>query len=396
VIDPASASVRVRDLVIRDGRIASGACEKHIDLAGKFIVPGFVDHHAHLFLHAWDTNGNIRPRWDRESTLAMLRLFLRFGVTTVRDPGAETEAAVKLRDMVRAGKVAGPHIITAGRIINDGQLDAEPFVQLRNANDIRREIRWQKAAGVDLIKIYAALPPDLVQVAIDEAHAQHLPIIGHMQATSWLQAAEMGIDGVEHAADWNEDMLLPDKREAYDNSMFGRVYWLGNLDPAAVDRTIAALKAHHVVVDPTLMAIATKFFPRWAENADNKLMPQLWLEGWPAGSFTKTWTAAQFAEAQRAWPKLLAFVKKIYDAGVPMIAGTDTPTPWIVPGASMHDEMLLLHDAGIPNMAILKMACSAMSDGSPADLVVLNANPLDDIRNTRSIASVYKDGVPVQ
>ncbi|HJT17052.1 MAG TPA: amidohydrolase family protein [Thermoanaerobaculia bacterium] len=396
VIDPAHASARVRDVVIRDGRIAAGACEKKIDLTDKFIVPGFFDHHAHLFLHAWDRDGNIRPRWDREATLQMLRLFLRFGVTTIRDPGAETEAAVKLRDMVRAGKVVGPHIITAGRIINDGRLDAEPFVQLRDADAIRREIQWQKKAGVDLIKIYAALPPDLVKVAIDEAHAQHLPIIGHMQATSWLQAAEMGIDGVEHAADWNENMLLPDKRAAYDNSMFGRVYWLENLDSAAVDRTIAALKEHHVAVDPTLMAIATKFFPRWIENPDNKLMPQIWQEGSAAGNFTRTWMPVQFAEAQEAWPKLLAFVKKIYDAGVPMIAGTDTPTPWIAPGASMHDEMVLLHDAGIPNMAILKMSCSAMSEGSPADLVVLTANPLDDIRNTRSIASVYKDGVPVQ
>ncbi|HJT18134.1 MAG TPA: amidohydrolase family protein [Thermoanaerobaculia bacterium] len=396
VIDPASSSARVRDVVIRDGGIAGGTCEQKIDLTGKFVVPGFIDHHAHLFLHAWDKSGNIRARWDRESTLQMLRLFLRFGVTTIRDPGASTEAAVTLRDMVRAGKVIGPHIITAGRIINSGQLDAEPFVQLTNAADIRREIRWQKAAGVDLIKIYASLPPDLVEAAIDEAHAEHLPIIGHMQRTSWLDAANMGIDGFEHAADWNEGMLPADKRAAYDNSMFGRVYWIENLDPAAADRTIAALKAHHVVIDPTLMAIATKFFPRWAGNPDNKLMPQIWLEGWPAGSFVKSWTPQQFAAAQRAWPKLLAFVKKIYDAGVPMVAGTDTPTPWIVPGASMHDEMTLLHDAGIPNMAILKIACGPMSVGAAADLVVLNANPLDDIRNTRNIASVYKDGVPVQ
>ncbi|HLJ74496.1 MAG TPA: amidohydrolase family protein [Thermoanaerobaculia bacterium] len=394
-----SASARIRDLVIRNGAIATGSCDQRVDLTGKFIVPGFVDHHAHLFLHAWDSNGNIRPRWDRESALQMLQLFLRFGVTSIRDPGAETEAAVELRDLVAAHKLKGPNIVSAGRIINDGQLDAEPFVQLRRADDIRREIRWQKTAGVDLIKVYAATPPDLVKVAIDEAHAQHLPIIGHMQRTSWLQAAEMGIDGVEHPADWNEDMLPPDKRAAYDNSMFGRVYWIENLDPAAVDRTIAALKAHHVSVDPTLMAIATKFFgnsPRWLHNPDNKRMPQIWLEGWPAGSFVKTWTPAQFAEAQSAWPKLLAFVKKMYDAGVPMVAGTDTPTPWIVPGASMHDEMELLHDAGIPTMAVLKMACDRLDVNDRADLVVLNANPLGDIRNTRRIAAVYKDGVPVQ
>ena len=396
VIDPASGVVRARDVVIRDGKIAEGHCDHRVDLTGKFIVPGFVDSHAHLFLHAWDKDGNIRARWDRESTLQMLRLFLKFGVTTIRDPGASTEAAVKLRDMVREGKVAGPHIVTAGRIINSGQLDAEPFAQLRTADAIRQEIRWQAKAGVDLIKVYASLPPDLVKVAIDEAHAQHLPIIGHMQRTSWLQAAEMGIDGVEHAADWNEDEVLADKRAGYDNSIFGRVYWLENLDPAAADRTIAALKAHHVVVDPTLIAFATKFFgnsPRWLKNPDNALMPEIWLEGWPAGSFTRTWTDAQYADAQRAWPKLLAFVKKIFDAGIPMLAGSDSPTPWIVPGASLHDELVLLHDAGIPNLAILKMSTGPLKPGSPADLVVLTKNPLDDIRNTRAIAAVYKDGV---
>jgi imidazolonepropionase-like amidohydrolase len=399
VIDPASSAPAVRDVVIRDGRISQGTCDAKIDLTGKYLVPGFVDMHAHLFLREWDEHGNLRLQCDREAALEMLRLFLRFGVTTIRDPGAETEAAVTLREMVRSGKVKGPNIITAGRIINSGRLDAEPFVQLQSADEIRREIRWQAAAGVDFIKVYAALPPELVKVAIDEAHARHLRIIGHLQRTSWAEAAAMGIDGVEHAADWNEEQLPPDKRAAYDNSMFGRVYWLDNLDPTAIDRTIAALKQHHVVVDPTLMAFATKFFgnsPRWLDNPDNALMPKVWLGGWRAGSFTRDWTPAQYAAAQRAWPKLLAYVKKMYDAGIPMVTGTDTPGPWIVPGASIHDEMALLHDAGIPTMAILKMACEPMAIGAPANLVVLTRNPLHDIRNTRALEVVYKDGVPVQ
>ena len=405
VIDPASGSVRVADIVIRDGRIASGDCDQRVDLTGKFLMPGLIDMHAHLTLHAWDKKGNLRPKWDRESTLDMLQLFLRFGVTTVRDPGAETEVAVKLRDM----RVDGPAIVTAGRILNSGRLDAEPFVQLHTADEVRREIDWQARAGVDLIKIYSAIEPDLAKVAIDAAHAHHLPIIGHLQLTTWTQAAEMGIDGVEHAAPWSEGYLPEAKRAGYQQDLFGRVYWLESLDWKTIDAMIATLVKHHVVVDPTLMAMHTKFFgnqDRWLKNPDNALMPARWLEGWPAGSFTRGWTDAQYAEARSAWPILLRLTKQMHDAGVTMVVGTDTPTPWIVPGASVHDEMALLRDAGIPPMAILKMATwngavalhreteiGAIRTGMRADLIVLTKNPLDDIRNTRSIDSVYKSGI---
>jgi hypothetical protein len=131
-----------------------------------------------------------------------VELFLRFGVTSVRDPGAETADAILLRDLVRAGKVPGPAIFTAGRILIASDFTPEPFVIVRNEQEVRDEIRWQANAGVDAIKVHASMPPDLVRVAIDEGHRHGMPVLGHLQRTTWTEAARMGIDGVEHAAPW--------------------------------------------------------------------------------------------------------------------------------------------------------------------------------------------------
>jgi len=214
---------------------------------------------------------------------------------------------------------------------------------------------------------------------------------------------------VEHAAPWSRAYVKAGDQDAMPNSMFGRVYWLEHLDDAAIDEMIAALAEHHVVVDPTLMAtMQTKFWAddkRWTENPDLAFLPEQVRKGWAAGGFTKDWTPEQFAEAKKSWPILLGLVKKMYDRGVTLVVGTDTPTPWIVPGASVHDEMKLLTDAGIAPLEVIRMATSnaaralrgenefgSVRAGLRADLVVLSKNPLESIANTRAIDVVIQNG----
>jgi imidazolonepropionase-like amidohydrolase len=413
VIDPGTGSVNHADVRIEGGRITRIGgmwrrieCNRTIDGTGKFLIPGLTDLHAHLFTHPWDEKGNLRPRYDRASIEQMLRTLLAFGVTTIRDPGAETEAAVTLRNAVNSGKLRGPTIVTCGRILNQSDFDPEPFTPVQNEAEMRREIRWQAAAGVDCIKVYGSTRPELLRVAVDEAHKHKLPVLGHLQRTTWTEAARLGIDGVEHAAPWSAEYVAAADRANYQQDMFGRVFWLEHLDGKAIDEMVATLAKHRVVVDPTLMAMATKFDPaKWSQSADVALAPELHRRGWPAGSFTRNWTPEQFAAAQRAWPKLLALTKKLHDGGVMLAVGTDMPTPWIVPGASVHDEMLLLRDAGLTPMEVLRAATAnaavalrrddigVIGLGARADLVLLTKNPLDDLRNTRAIELVIKGGV---
>jgi imidazolonepropionase-like amidohydrolase len=271
---------------------------------------------------------------------------------------------------------------------------------VRDEAQVRDEIRWQAKAGVDVIKVYSSMPRNLVAAAIGEAHKLGLPVIGHVQRTTWTEAAKLGIDGVEHAAPWSDAYA----KGEVPNSLFGRAYWLEHLDDKAIDEMIDALVEHHVVVDPTLMAMRTKFWGD-VEHNDVELVPESVRRKWTDESFTKDWTPEQYAAAKKSWPLLLALQKKMFDRGVEMIVGTDTPTPWIVPGASVHDEMKLLSDAGIPPLAIIRMATfnaaralrrekefGSIAPGLRADLVVLSKNPLDSIGNTRAIESVIQNG----
>lgn len=422
VIDGTGAPPRPHtDVVLRNGRIADVANSatftpppgaRVIDGAGKFIIPGLIDMHAHLLGLVWNEKGDLEDRWNRATTLSFMKTCLRFGVTTVRDPGAVTENAVLVRRLLRDGEIDGPQLFVAGRILNSSSFNPDPFVIVRDEASIRDEIKWQSEAGVDFIKIYSSMTPDLAAIAIREAHQRGLPVIGHLQRTTWTDAARLGIDGVEHAAPWSAEYVKEGDRAAMPNSMFGRVYWLEHLDDRAIDEMIAALVEHHVVVDPTLMAtMQTKFWAndkRWLENPDLQFVPENVKKGWAAAGFKKDWTAAQFAEAQATWPVLQRLMKRMDDRGVQMVVGTDAPTPWIVPGGSVHDEMRLLVESGIPPLDVLRMATSnaartlrqqdeigAIRPGLRADIILLAKNPLQVIENTRSIELVVQNGTIV-
>jgi len=381
-----------------------------LDLTGRYLVPGFVEMHAHLLSHPWDADGNLLPRFDRDSTLQMLRLLLAHGITTVRDPGSETEAAVTLRSLLAKGKATGPALLTAGRILNASSFNPEPFAVVKDEAAVRDEIRWQAAAGVDFIKVYSSMPPELVRVAVEEAHAHGLRVIGHLQRTTWTRAAELGIDAVTHAASWSPEYLSEADRPGYDQTLFGRVYWLEHLDlkSPAVTSMADALARHRVSLDSTLIASHTKFWgndPRYTKHPQLGLAPEMFARGWPKGSFTASWTDEQYRQAQAQWPKALALTKLFFDRGVLLTVGTDTPTPWIIPGVSFHEELRLLADAGIPARDVLRMATAngaralgrekeigAVKPGMRADLVVLRANPLADIGNARKIELVIQRG----
>ena len=382
-----------------------------LDLAGRYVAPGFIEMHAHVLFPPLDEDGRPMPWFDRETALAMLRALLRYGITTVRDPGDATEAAVTVRGMLARGEIEGPRLLTAGRILTAAPTRHAVYATVRTEREVREEVDWQAEAGVDFIKVYQDLPPDLVRAAIDQAHRRGLRVIGHVQATTWTEAARMGIDFICHAAPWSAAYLPEASRTGYQETIFGRVYWLEHLylDGPALKEMIAALVDHHVSVDPTLMAFRTKFWgddPRYTENPRRgEAPPKLWA-GFARRSNTADWTPEQYRAARTQWTTLLGLVKRMYDAGVLLTAGTDTPFPWIIPGVSYHEELRLLREAGIPDAAVLRMATvnaaaalhregeiGRVEPGMRADLVVLRGNPLAEIANTEKIEMVLREGV---
>ena len=394
------------------GEYTPEAAAKVIDLSGRYLLPGFIDAHAHVTILS---NSRFGGRLDRGATEQTLKTVLGFGITTVRNPAAPTEEGVLIRDRVAEGRLEGPRILTAGRFLNYGDTEG-PCVSVRNERDVWEEVQRQAAARVDFIKVYASMPPYLVQAAIEAAHEHGLKVVGHLQTTDWVQAVRLGIDGVTHGTSWSEDWLPEARRREYqqlirdEGPMRARIAWLKWLDLNSpdVDEVIATLIKHHILVDPTLVAYETKFKgddPFYVKSPDLEFAPKSLVASWRQGTYTSDWSKADFQQARAAWPKMLQLIKLYYDRGVVLMAGSDLPNPWVIPGVGYHRELELLVESGIPPLQVLKIATrngaeglgilnevGTVEAGKRADLVVLSANPVEDIKNTRRIETVIQSG----
>ncbi len=414
-------------IVLRNDRIAAfGAAEKTpiprgarmIDANGLYIVPGFIDTHAHYALGPLTIDNSKTPatmsmKYDHAAAIASLRTLLGFGITTIRNPGGPTRESVAVRDSVRLGMIRGPRIFTAGLVLD--ATTAEGLVAtVHTAEEVRAEVARQAAMRVDYVKLYALLRPDLIRAGIDEAHKRGLRAIGHLYLTNWTDAANAGMYGFVHIAPGTAELLPADRRAAFQQRFRGTQFmleWFNFVDFASpeIQAMTRAMLAQHVNVDPTLVtfeAMAWGDSARITAGPDLRYAPAGLLNTW-RNNFTLTtgWTADDFAEARRAWPKVLAFTKHLYDAGILLTAGTDMGNPWTVPGASLHRELELLVAAGFSPIEVLKIAThngaqslGILSDvgtiavGKRADLVALEADPIRDIRNTRRIAWVMQGG----
>ena len=411
VARPATTVVVARGRIAAVGpaattRVPRGATV--VPLGGAVVMPGLVDMHYHVVTGAMryrrTAAGALDSTFDRALAERLLRVALAHGITTVRDPGASPASeAVALRDDVARGRVLGPRILTAGAILSDPRL-AEPA--------LRAAVRAQAAAGGDFVKVYAGLAPPQVAAVVDEAHRRGVRVIGHLQRTSWTDAARAGIDAIAHGAPWHESYLPPDRRAPFlaVRDMRQRIAWYEGFDPAspAVDTLVSELARRGVSVDPTLVAYHTKFFWRdsiYQRDPDAAIVPEV-RENWRVlGMHTEGWTADDFARVKAAWPKQLALVRRLHAGGVLVTAGSDLASPWVIPGVALHQELALLETAGLSRAAVLRAATrdaahalglereiGSVAVGRRADLLVLDADPLDDLAATRRIRTVILGG----
>jgi len=361
---------------LRNDDNGSQITERVLNLTGKYIIPGLFDMHAHVA-------GVRKNSYDQATSENMLGMLLNYGVTTVRNPGGPTNETLLLREEVHNGNLRGPEIFTAGRLVNTAEFPI-PFVekQVTTEEEVREEVRNQAAAGVDYIKLYVGLKPDLVKAAVDEAHRQGIKVIGHLYLTSWTDAANLGIDFLTHGVPVSPFLLSEDEQRIFNRTgggPFDHSLWLDLVDLNSIEirNMIEGLVQNQIPVDPTLNVYEAIFVKQSFADPQN----------------------------EQRWSKVLQLTNMMHDRGVKILSGTDIPNFELVPGESLHHELELLVEAGINASDVIKIATKngaealnvinqtgTIEPGKLADILILSANPIEDIENTKMIDAVISNG----
>ena len=421
VVDVADGTVmRDADVTVRDGRIASVTAStarpadgiRRIDAAGKFLIPGLAEMHAH---------------WYDERYLG---LFIANGVTTVRLMwGSPMHAAWRAR--IDGGELLGPRFVIAGPIV-DGPNPVWPgSTVVADAAAGRSVVEKMKADGYDFVKVYNRVPRDAYFAIAGTAKAIGIPFAGHVpNAVSAGEASDAGQKSIEHgngvliAASSDEARLRADLIRAFSGgeasqgidaarrAEFRRINEavLATYDAPKAAALFATFVKNGTWMCPTLTVLrsmASLDDERFTSDPRLKYMPRGTREMWNPGNDPRnaTKTPADYALERRMFRKQVEVVGAMNKAGVPIVAGTDVLNPFTFPGFSLHDELGLLVEAGLTPAQALRAATlnaarflgteatsGSVAAGRHADLVLLDDNPLTDIANTRRIAAVVARG----
>ena len=339
-------------------RVPSGA--RRIDVSGKTIVPGLWDNHAHLHQIEW------------------IPTYFAAGITSVRDMGSEWPLLVAMRNAIRSGAINGPNLFFAGLIDGPGPQGFGEF-SAATPDEGRALVRRYHDMGFEMMKIYLALAPDVTAAICDEAHKLDMRCTGHVPTSMDLHAAiDSGMDQIAH---------FPIR---------------GDLTTEEGRKQLAHFVAKKTIFDPTASwgEIGGKSAQEPMQNIQpvlQHLPPPLLQNRIASLGQSPSDTATSHARLSRT----LANIKAAHDVGVPLITGTDEG----IPAYSVYREMELFVKAGFTPMEALQAATSVsakamrvdndlgtIEKGKRADLLVLDANPIENISNIRTVRFVMKDG----
>jgi imidazolonepropionase-like amidohydrolase len=398
-------------IVVRGNRIAKVAVAgdveipknaQLIDARGKWILPGLIDMHSHVS----DVDIDVLP----------LQLYLANGVTTIRDPGGHVTAARLARDEIDAGKRIGPRLFFCGNVL-DGvpPLPATALVA-DTPERARSAVTFLADQGVSCIKVYNSIKePELVEI-IRTASSRNLPVTGHVPRTlTMTHAVELGLQGLEHIRITGREMLAADEAEKIDFLPLAKretLLWQRfDLQSEKMRKLVAFLAESKVVLDPTLTVDEDDFVRSHAEritHANNRYLPPQLFQKWkaePVPEFAKL--SPELKPIARAgFEKRKQFVGMCARAGVRIVAGSDgAALGALVPGFGLQRELQLLVQSGLTPLQSLQAATinaaqalgkehelGIVAQGFLADMVLVERNPLADIRNAGRVALVVKNG----
>jgi imidazolonepropionase-like amidohydrolase len=347
-----------------------------VDGRGKFVIPGLWDMHAHM-----EITGE-----------ASLQLYVANGVTGIRDMGSALDLILNWREATSSGRTLGPQIVAAGPILDDAPAEWPLRMRVRNPAEGRAAVQLLKRRGVDLIKVHNYTPRDVFFAIADEARRQKLPVAGHVPLKVTIQeGVDAGMVSIEHLSE--------------DGRVWKACSGESQYRPDACRPFFEMLARRHVWQTPTLLALA-----------------ELPVIGTPASAISRDQMAyanKRFLELHAGnqsfflkQPEVVGILKNLAEvgkvvtrdmasAGVGILAGCDA----MIAGFCVHDELALMVAGGMTPLAALQTATvnparylgrestlGTVASGRQADLVLLDANPLEDIGNVRRIQAVVTAG----
>lgn len=372
-----------------------------VNAKSGYLIPGLWDMHVHLAFGDWFPNAE----------QISLPLFIANGVTGVRDMGSELDVVQNWRNSIESGSLIGPRIVTAGPMLDGEKTPFPSVIVIKTPEDGRRAVEELKKRGADFIKLQSLIPKDAVQAIVEESKKEEIAFEGHVPDA--VTAESMSNDGMrsfehligifEGSSPLESEFLKGGKTEAK---------FLGSYEEERAEKLAAVLAKNQTWQCPTLVwerggnLIDTMDF---GKDPRGKYVPSDWKDrAWKAetAAVEKNFGTDDLATRKAFVAKELEVVLMMKKAGVPFLAGTDTPPAvYVLPGFGLHEEMRRFVDAGFTPLEALQTATinpakflgmeevqGTVEKGKYADLVLLDANPLTDIGNTQKIAAVIFNG----
>lgn len=372
----------------RTGRVNVPKNAEVIDARGRTLMPGLWDMHVHI-----GSNDGL--------------MHIAAGVTSVRDMGNDTETLLALKSKIEKNEEIGPRMTMAGLMDGRGPYTGPTKVLVDTEEEARVAVDNFARLGYSQIKIYSSIKPELIPKLIELAHAKGLRVSGHVPAfMNAEQFVRAGADEFQHINFFVLNFLFDDVKDTRTPVRFTAVADRAatiDLTSARVRAFVELLKERKIVVDPTVNIFEGMFtdrpghIPAGYEAVAERLPPQVRRSLLAGGLPVPEGKDERYRESSKA---LLRMVKMLYDAGVPIVAGTDG-----TPGFALQRELELYVEAGIPAGEVLRIATlnaarlmkrdgelGSIAPGKLADLILVEGDPTRHISDIRRVSLVVKDG----